>query len=331
MLLPDGPDILSIAFRAVSFTLLLNAAGIPIFIAAFGRLIPNTVPDLKRLGWKLAIGAMVFVVGHHVMEAARMTGEMSGVMDPAMQKMALLSREGAAFAARMMGMLLVTVGLTRDGRSPQRAHAASANGPAPMAGPASFGASTPTGGPASAGASAPASPVGPDAISFVGALLSITAFTLVGHTSAAPHRLAAAALVTLHLLVAAFWLGALWPLYLAAKKEQPATTARVIDAFSLTAAWVVPLILLAGIGLTAVLVPSLAVFRQPYGQLLLLKVGLFAMLMAMASLNKWRFGPACAEGNTAAFERTVVIEYVLICAVLAITAALTTFYSPEVA
>lgn len=332
MLLPDGPDILSIAFRAVSFTLQLNAAGIPIFIAAFGRLIPNTVPDLKRLGWKLAIGAMVFVVGHHLMEAARMTGEMSGVMDLAMQKMALLSREGAAFAARMMGMLLVTIGLTREGRSPQRAHAASANGPAPTAGPVSFGASAPTAEPASAGALAPAGQVGrPDAISLVGALLSITAFTLVGHTSVAPHRLAAAALVTLHLLVVAFWLGALWPLYLAAKKEQRATTARVIDAFSLTAVWVVPLILLAGIGLTAVLVPSLAVFRQPYGQLLLLKVGLFAMLMAMASLNKWRFGPACAEGNTAAFERSVVIEYVLICAVLAITAALTTFYSPEVA
>jgi Copper resistance protein D len=343
MLLPDGPDILSVAFRAVSFTLLLNAAGIPIFIAAFGRLIPSTVPDLRRFGWKLAIGAMVFVVGHHVMEAARMTGEMSGVMDPAMQKMALLSREGAAFAARMMGMLLVTVGLTREGRLPQRAHAASANGPAPTGtpasanGPASTGAPAsangpaPTGRPASVGASAPTGPVGPDAISLGGALLSITAFTLVGHTSVAPHRLAAAALVSLHLLVAAFWLGALWPLYLAAKKEQPATTARVIAAFSLAAAWVVPLILLAGLGLTAVLAPSLTVFRQPYGQLLLVKVGLFAMLMAMASLNKWRFGPACAEGNTAAFERTVLIEYVLICAVLAVTAALTTFYSPEVA
>jgi putative copper export protein len=93
----------------------------------------------------------------------------------------------------------------------------------------------------------------------------------------------------------------------------------------------VPLILLAGIGLTAVLVPSLSTFRQPYGQLLLVKVGLFAVLMAMASLNKWRFGPACAQGDTAAFKRTVLIEYVLICLVLAVTATMTTFYSPEVA
>jgi len=298
----DSPDVLSVALRAVSFTLLLNAAGVPIFIAAFGRLIPSAVPAVRQLGWKLAIGALVFVVGHHALEAARMTGEMSGVIDPAMQKMALLSPAGAAFAARVLGLVLVAVGLRRAARLPQRQGAAQLTGPR-----------------------------GPLVIALVGALLSTTAFTLVGHTSVTPHHLAAAGLLTLHLLVVAFWLGALWPLYLAATKEQPAVTARVIDAFSLAAAWVVPLILLAGIGLTAVLVPSLAVFRQPYGQLLLLKVSLFAVLMAMAALNKWRFGPACAEGNTAAFERTVIIEYVLICVVLAVTAVLTTFYSPEVA
>ncbi len=290
----DDPDVLSVALRAVSFTLLLNVAGIPIFIAAFGRLMPSAVPAVKQLGWKLAVGALVFVVGHHALEAARMTGEMSGVMDPAMQKMALLSPAGAAFAARVLGLVLVAVGLRRA---------------APL----------------------PTGMRGPLAIALVGAIISTTAFTLVGHTSVPPHRFAAAALVTVHLLVVAFWLGALWPLYLVAKKEQPAVTARVIDSFSLAAAWVVPLILLAGIGLTALLVPSLAVFRQPYGQLLLVKVSLFAVLMAMAALNKWRFGPACAAGNTAAFERTVVIEYVLISVVLAVTAALTTFYSPEVA
>jgi copper resistance protein D len=284
---PDAPDVLSVAFRSVSFTLLLNAAGIPIFIAAFGRLIPGAVPAVRQLGWKLAIGAMVFVAGHHALEAARMTGEMSGVMNPAMQKMALLSREGAAFTARVLGMLLVLVGL-------RKAHHSSA-------------------------------------LSLMGACLSVAAFTLVGHTSVPPHRFAAATLVTLHLLAVAFWLGALWPLYLAAKREQPATTARVIEAFSWAATWIVPLILLAGIGLTAVLVPSVAVFGEPYGRLLLLKTGLFIALMAMASLNKWRFGPACAKGDTAAFERTVITEYVLICVVLTVTAALTTFYSPEVA
>src|SRR3982751_6544919 len=79
----------------------------------------------------------------------------------------------------------------------------------------------------------------------LGTLLTIISFTLQGHTTTTPHRAAAAALILLHLLVVAFWLGALWPLYLAAKKEAPAIAARVIDRFSIMATWLVPLILLA--------------------------------------------------------------------------------------
>jgi putative copper export protein len=86
---------------------------------------------------------------------------------------------------------------------------------------------------------------------------------------------------------------------------------------------------LAGVGLVALLLPGLATLKQPYGQLLLAKVSGFAVLLALASLNKWQFGPACAAGNSSAFKRIIVIEYVLVCAVLAITAAMTMFYSPE--
>jgi putative copper export protein len=250
-----------------------------------------------------------------------MTGEMSGVMDPAMQKMALLSPTGAAFAMRMLGLALVAAGLQRAARSPRSSARSSAATPAITA------SASP---PSNPSVQAPAR-IAPLQLALLGTLLSLAAFTLVGHTSTTPHRLAAAGLLTLHLLVVAFWLGSLWPLYLVAAREQPSVTARVIDAFSKAAAWVVPLILLAGIGLSALLLPSLAAFREPYGQLLLAKVTGFAVLMAMASLNKWQFGPACAEGDTAPFKRTVIIEYLLICIVLAVTAVMTTFYSPEVA
>jgi len=288
----DGPDALSAALRAVSFALLLNAAGIPLFIAAFGHLVPNSLSDVRKLGSRLAIAALVFVAAHQALEAARMAGEMSGITDPAMQKMALLSPAGATFAARILGLILVVAGLRPK--------------PSPVA------------------ATAPA-----NAIALIGALMVITSFALMGHTTTNTHRAAAASLVTLHLLVVVFWLGALWPLYLAAQKEQPATAGHLIERFSVTATWAVPLILLAGIGLSALLLPGLATFKQPYGQLLLAKLTGFAVLMAMAALNKWHFGPACAEGNTAAFKRTVVVEYVLICLVLTATAIMTTFFSPE--
>jgi putative copper export protein len=285
MSMPEGPDALSVAFRAVSFVLLLNAAGIPIFIAVFGHLLPDSLPAIAKLGWGLAIGALVFVAGHHALEGARMAGEMGGVVDPAMQAMTLRSSEGAAFGLRMVGLVLIAVGLRR----------------------------------------------GALAVGITGAILATAAFTLTGHTSVTPYRPAAAALLTFHLLVVAFWLGSLWPLYLVAGREPPHRAAHVIDAFSRVAAWVVPVILLAGVGLTVLLVPSWAVFRQPYGQLLLAKVALFAVLMALATLNKWTFGPACAKGRTRAFKQALAIEYVLICIVLAITAMMTTFYSPETA
>jgi putative copper export protein len=290
--MPGGPDALSVALRAVSFVLLLNAAGIPIFIAVFGRLVPDSLPAITELGRRLAIAALVFVAGHHALEAARMAGEMGGVMDPAMQAMTLRSSEGAAFALRMVGLVLVATGLRRGARS--------------------------------------RIPHGRSALAIAGAVLSLAAFTLTGHTSVTPYRPAAAALLTLHLLVVAFWVGSLWPLYLAASSEPPPVASQAIEAFSRMAAWVVPVILLAGIGLTVLLVPNWAVFKQPYGQLLLAKVTLFAVLMALATLNKWTFGPACARGQTRAFKRAVAVEYVLICAVLAVTAIMTTFYSPEV-
>jgi putative copper export protein len=210
---------------------------------------------------------------------------MGGVVDPAMQAMTLRSSEGAAFGLRMVGLVLIAVGLRR----------------------------------------------GALAVGITGAILATAAFTLTGHTSVTPYRPAAAALLTLHLLVVAFWLGSLWPLYLVAGRETPHRAAHVIDAFSRLSAWVVPVILLAGVGLTVLLVPSWAVFKQPYGQLLLAKVALFAVLMVLATLNRWTFGPACAKGRTRAFKQAVAIEYALICIVLAITATMTTFYSPEAA
>ena len=320
----DGPDALSAALRAVSFTLLFNAAGIPIFLAAFGHLVPRRLPDVRKLGWTLAISAMVFVAAHQALEAARMAGEMNGILDPAMQMMALESRTGAAFAARMVGLALVAIGLRR------RAGASTASGlhPASMAsaaGPAVAPMSA-TAGPTTEG---PTTALTSTTAALAGTLLTVISFTLQGHTTTTPHRAAAAALLVLHLSVVAFWLGALWPLYIAAKKEPPAIAARVIDRFSVTATWLVPLILLSGIGLAAILLPSLDTFRQPYGQLILAKVVGFAVLMAMASLNKWSFGPACAAGNTSAFERTVIVEFILISVVLTATAIMTMFYSPD--
>jgi hypothetical protein len=61
----------------------------------------------------------------------------------------------------------------------------------------------------------------------------------------------------------------------------------------------------------------------------LAKVGGFTALIALAALNKWRFGPRIAAGAAAAFRRGVAVEWVLIAAVLTVTATMTTLFSPD--
>ena len=57
-----------------------------------------------------------------------------------------------------------------------------------------------------------------------------------------------------------------------------------------------------------------------------------AALLGLAALNKLRLSPALARGEPGAlprFRRSVAAEYVLICAVLVVTAVLTGFFSPR--
>jgi len=170
------------------------------------------------------------------------------------------------------------------------------------------------------------------AIGLIGALLAGTAFTLTGHTSVHSHRPVLAVLLLSHVLIGMFWFGSLRALWLVSVREARERAAKVVESFSATAVWLVPLLLVAGLAMTAVLVPSWGTFVQPYGELLIVKLALFAGLMGLAAANKRRFGPGIAEGMPDAasrFRRAVVAEAVLICVVLGVTACLTTFFSPE--
>jgi putative copper export protein len=167
-------------------------------------------------------------------------------------------------------------------------------------------------------------------VSLIGAAAVIGGFIFVGHTAIDPARAWLWPLLALHLAVVAFWFGSLLPLYAVSQTERAAVAAEIVDNFSRIAIRLVPAIFLAGLLMTLLLVDRWATFREGYGVSLLIKIGGFAALMGLAALNKWRYGPALAQGTAAAaFQRTVIIEYVLICAVLMTTAVMTTLFSPE--
>lgn len=282
-------DLTSALVRALSFIAPFQAAGVVMFIAIFGRHLVTASEPIRRLGFISAIAGILLVMMHLALEAARMAGALSGMFDLSLQMLVLDSPTAVAAALRVLGLAGIAAALTRPGTI-SRARVHLGLG---------------------------------------GTMLAIAGFLLVGHTAIHPDRSWLAVLLGLHLAVVAFWFGALIPLLMVARRESGSTATQIVDRFSRIASWWVPGILLAGVLLTAMLVDQWAVFGESYGALLLAKVAAFLVLMVLAALNKWRYGPVLAKPSVAvAFQRTVAAEYVLICAVLMATAIMTTFFSP---
>jgi putative copper export protein len=165
-----------------------------------------------------------------------------------------------------------------------------------------------------------------------GVALTIASFALMGHTAIHPLRWALAPLLLVHVAVAAFWFGALWPLHVVASAE-PAPIARAVVArFSRVALLYVPLIFVCGGLMAVLLIRSFAELFTPYGAIVLGKTLAFGALMMLAALNKWRYGPRLGGADASAvrsLKRTVVAEWVLLALVLAGTALLTALFAPE--
>ena len=104
-------DALSVVLRALSFVLLFQAAGLVIFVALFGDRIANLQDRIRRGGQMVALAAIAFVAAHYALEAARMAGDLSGIWDPALQGMVWTSSNRAAFISRLVGLLLIAVGM----------------------------------------------------------------------------------------------------------------------------------------------------------------------------------------------------------------------------
>jgi putative copper resistance protein D len=309
------PDILSVVLRALSFVLQLQAAGAVFFAAAFGPALTVSMNGVRSLARVAALAALFAVAGHYLLEAARMAGDLSGMFDSSLQDMAWTSSAGGAFAVRELGLLLIIAGMqTVSARLTAESFFKSSTGMSATRWVKRF------------------SSRGFTVVGVTGAVLVAASFALTGHIASNPRRWLLAPLLLTHLLIVAFWFGALLPLCLATLKEPQERAARVVALFSAAAFWLVPLILLAGVAMAALLLPDSAALARPYGEIVIAKAALFAVVLGLGGLNKWRFGPALGRGDLLAgrsFRRVVIAEYVIIVVVLAITAPMTTFFSPE--
>ncbi|WP_092782226.1 CopD family protein [Jannaschia pohangensis] len=165
-------------------------------------------------------------------------------------------------------------------------------------------------------------------LSLCGALLIAVSQTLVGHSLGDP-RLVLASLLAVHLLAAAFWVGALIPLHRAVIAPDGAA---LLHRFGTLASLTVPILIAAGVAFAWKMTGSVtALIGSAYGVTLLAKVAAVSGLLLLAARNKLWLVPAVAARDpnaSTALRRTIKAELMLVAVILIATAVLTTVTTP---
>ena len=128
-------------------------------------------------------------------------------------------------------------------------------------------------------------------LGLLGCGLAIGSFALEGHTAAAAQSWWAGMILLVHVAIAHWWLGALYPLAAFVRAQPKTTLARTVTRFGQLASKLVPLLLAAGGLLFGVLVGWRLELGDPYQTLVAIKVMGVVALLALAALNKFFLTP----------------------------------------
>ncbi|MEZ8006852.1 MAG: CopD family protein [Amylibacter sp.] len=256
-------------------------------ITAAGTVMATLMFRLNRtrgLAASFAVLGLFATILSFSLRGANLTGDLSGMTDPMMLSLLWTTPVGTALALRLIGLNLLLVGLFL-GR---------------------IGAW----------------------VSVLGGIIALFSFTQIGHISGSESALMEVALM-LHLLAVALWIGVLTPLYrLALTSTTYASAADVGHQFGLVASVTVPVLIVVGGYMGYQLVGSFtALIQTGYGQALIIKIFLFSGLVGLAAVNKLRLIPALRLGDPVAashLSKSIYVEWLVILAVLGMTAVLTT-------
>ena len=165
----------------------------------------------------------------------------------------------------------------------------------------------------------------------IGAFMVALSFTLVGHGTELAIWLNG--LLILHILAVSYWIGGLWPLHLLAKTIDTRLMAgQLAHRFSKQAVYIVPVLIVAGVILAAMLLGSFqALLGSLYGWVLIGKISAVCLLLALGALNKLILVPSLrkADGQAAKHLRlSIRFEGVIFFIILVITASLTSAITP---
>ena len=280
--------ILTPLLRFAFYPALLLAIGGVIFSSVMARHLGLAIQAYTGRVTMLAAFAGLCIAGLQIPAAAgNMAGDLAGMGDPLLIALVLETPAGAAAVMAAAGFLLILV-VELAVKDPSH--------PLRITGPG----------------------------------LVILSMLLAGHVTTG--GLQAGILLAVHLAGLGFWLGALLPLRAMCRDPQrfggQVALADLADVFGRRAIWIVPVLLIAGTLYAVMLVGSFAALATtPYGQVLMLKVGLFSGLLSLAALNKFLLVPALWSGEAAApsrLRRSIDWELAGVAAVLLATSLMTT-------
>lgn len=283
------PDAVAALVRAFALAALFQAAGGALFAGYFGEQMGPAAPVVRNLVCSAAIAGILLIGAHGCIETARLGGDFAAAWDRDLRQVFWTSRGGLVHAVQMAALALIVV-CVRSRAPLQRV------------------------------------------LGMTGAFAATAAFAGSGHTSIHPLRAVLAPLLIVHVTVGACWFGSLGPLMLMTRRESTPRAAGIFNRFSRIAGYSVPALGVAGVAIAGVLIPGVGDLVRPYGLMVSTKALLFVSLLVLASYNRWRHVPAMMSGSptaAAALRRSIGWEIALIAAVFAVTAILTTYFSPQ--
>lgn len=153
-------------------------------------------------------------------------------------------------------------------------------------------------------------------------------YTLVGHVS--DLGVIEKGLLMVHVIVMAWWFGALYPLKQASNNTNYEQLHHLMEVFGKQASVMVTLLLLAGLILAIQLLGSVeALFSSSYGQALLVKLFLVTCILAIAAKHKLKLVPQLKNNiGREVLSKSISTEMIIAFAILTITAGLTSVVGP---
>lgn len=162
-----------------------------------------------------------------------------------------------------------------------------------------------------------------------GALIACAGLPFSGHVAALSPALPGQLALFVHAAGAAFWIGSLPLLALALWQAPPPEALRLLKGFSAFAIGIVALLVFAGTGVALTRVRDIDALTESYGRILLFKIGLVALMLALAITNRRLTRAGRAAAATTRLRRNIVLEIVLAAGVLVLTAWLGHTRPPE--